>query len=96
MLQSPYCYGLTVLSAFFSYVTKKKESGCLPLRKEASKEDRCRQQRLALLRMLAMGRHFPGNSDGEESARNAGDPGSIPGLGRSLGDGNGNPLQFLP
>ena len=29
----------------------------------------------------------------QESACNAGDPGSIPGLGRSLGEGNGNPLQ---
>ena len=32
-------------------------------------------------------------SDGEESACNAGDPGSIPGLERSPGEGNGNPLQ---
>ena len=29
-----------------------------------------------------------------ESACNAGDPGSIPGLGRSPGEGNGNPLQY--
>ena len=28
------------------------------------------------------------------SASNAGDPGSIPGLGTSLGEGNGNPLQY--
>ena len=33
-------------------------------------------------------------SDGKESACNAGDPGSIPGLGRSPGEGNGNPLQY--
>ena len=38
---------------------------------------------------------FPGGSDGEASAYNAGDPGSIPGLGRSPGEGNGNPLQYL-
>ena len=37
---------------------------------------------------------FPGGSDGKESACNAGDPGSIPGSGRSLGEGNGNPLQY--
>ena len=37
---------------------------------------------------------FPGGSDGEASACNAGDPGSIPGLGRSPGEGNGNPLQY--
>ena len=32
-------------------------------------------------------------SDGKLSVYNAGDPGSIPGLGRSPGEGNGNPLQ---
>ena len=37
---------------------------------------------------------FPGGSEGKESACNAGDPGSIPGLGRSLGGGLGNPLQY--
>ena len=37
---------------------------------------------------------FPGGSDGKVSARNAGDLGSIPGLGRSPGEGNGNPLQY--
>ena len=36
---------------------------------------------------------FPGGLDGKESACNAGDPGLIPGLGRSCGEGNGNPLQ---
>ena len=35
---------------------------------------------------------FPGGSDGKASVYNVGNPGSIPGLGRSLGDGNGNPL----
>ena len=37
---------------------------------------------------------FPGGSDGKESACNAGDRGSMPGLGRSPGEGNGNPLQY--
>ena len=37
---------------------------------------------------------FPGISDGKECAWNAGDLGSIPGLGRSPGEGNGNPLQY--
>ena len=36
---------------------------------------------------------FPGGSDGKASAYDAGDLGSIPGLGRS-GEGNGNPLQY--
>ena len=38
-----------------------------------------------------------GSSDGKEFACNAGDLGPIPGLGRSPGEGNGNPLKlFLP
>ena len=37
---------------------------------------------------------FPGGSDGEESACNAGDLGSIPWLGRSPREGNGNPFQY--
>ena len=36
---------------------------------------------------------FPGGSEGKASAYNAGDLGSIPGLGRSPREGNGNPLQ---
>ena len=35
-----------------------------------------------------------GGSEDKASACNAGDPGSIPGLGRSPGEGNGNPLQY--
>ena len=37
---------------------------------------------------------FPGGSDYKESSCNVGDPGLIPGLGRSPGEGNGNPLQY--
>ena len=37
---------------------------------------------------------FPGGSDGKVSACNAADPGSIPGLGKSPGEENGNPLQY--
>ena len=37
---------------------------------------------------------FPGGSDGEAPVCNAGDLGLIPGLGRSPGGGNGNPLQY--
>ena len=37
---------------------------------------------------------FPGGSDSKESACNAGDLGSIPGLGRSPGGGHGNPFQY--
>ena len=38
--------------------------------------------------------HFPGGLDSKESAYNAGDPGSLPELGRSPRKGNGNPLQY--
>ena len=42
--------------------------------------------------LFSMG--FPGGSDGKESACNAGDLGSIPGLGRSPGGEHDNPLQY--
>ena len=38
--------------------------------------------------------YFTGGSDGKEFTCNAGDLGSIPGLGRSPGEGNGNPLKY--
>ena len=50
--------------------------------------------------LLAFAGHTSGiyvlelGSDGKASAYNAGDPGSIPGLGRFPGEGNGNPLQY--
>ena len=37
---------------------------------------------------------FPGGSGSKESACSVGDPDSIPGLGKSHGEGNGNPLQY--
>ena len=37
---------------------------------------------------------LPDGSDGEESVRNIGDPSLIPELGRSLGQGNGYPIQY--
>ena len=39
--------------------------------------------------------YFWGGSDGKASAYNVGDPGSIPGLGRSPGEGNGNQSSIL-
>ena len=47
---------------------------------------------MELLVCIALG--LSGGSDGEESACNAGDPGSVLRLGRSPGEGNGNPLQY--
>ena len=46
---------------------------------------------LHILRLDIVG--FPGDSRSKESACNGGDPGSIPGSGSSLGEGNGYPLQ---
>ena len=42
-----------------------------------------------------MYRDFPGGSDGKASACIAGELGSIPGSGRSPGEGNGNPFQYF-
>ena len=44
--------------------------------------------------MVLASLYFPGGSEVKASTYKAGDPGSIPGLGRSLGEGNGNPLQY--
>ena len=44
--------------------------------------------------VLKFGCTFPGISDSKRSSCNAGDLGSIPGLERSPGEGNGNPLQY--
>ena len=41
-----------------------------------------------------LSRGFPGGPDAKESACNAGDPGLMPGLGRSPGEGNGNALRY--
>ena len=51
---------------------------------------RCRRDRLTIPVFLG----FPCGSAGKESACNSGDLGSISGLGRSLGEGNDNPVQY--
>ena len=48
----------------------------------------------AFIRCFTNIKDFPGGSDVKESAYNAGDLGSVPGLGRSPGEGNANPLQY--
>ena len=50
--------------------------------------------RVYLLQQLMILLGFPSSSDGKASACNAGDQGSIPGSGRSPGEGNGNPCQY--
>ena len=49
---------------------------------------------MALDKSLDLNISFPGGSEVKASAWNSGDPGLIPGLGRSPGEGNGNPLQY--
>ena len=50
---------------------------------------------LYLIYIIYIYKGFSGCSAGKESACNAGDLSSIPGLGRSPGEGNGNPLQYF-
>ena len=47
-----------------------------------------------ICRILLFIRGFPNGSDDKESTCNVGDPGLIPGSGRSPGEGNGDPLQY--
>ena len=51
---------------------------------------------LDLLSLILVSVGSPGDTDGKESPCNAGDPGSIPGLGRSPGERHGNTPVFLP
>ena len=53
-----------------------------------------RERLILLIQMYYNSLGFPGGSEVKASASNAGDLGSIPGLGRSPGEGNGNPLQY--
>ena len=49
---------------------------------------------VGIYKPMYLGMGFPGGSDRKESACNVGDLGSIPGSGRSAGEGNGIPLQY--
>ena len=51
-------------------------------------------QKMPYCSNLTCQKGFPDSSVGTESACNAGDPSSIPGLGRSAGEGIGHPLQY--
>ena len=70
---------------------KKREScRCHLLHPSAA----CRVGEEGVLLAWNLWRNIPDSSVGKESACNAGDPGSRPGLGRSSGEGNGYPLQY--
>ena len=73
------CISLNVVPSIFS-------CACLP--------SACFLQSNVYLGFLPIFCDFPGGSDGKVTAYNAGDLGSIPGWGRSPGEGNGNPLQY--
>ena len=73
----------TGLMDFTYRFTAKRKYGCTSVRV-------WNEHRLSLLTHC----DFSDISDGKESACNAGDPGSVPGWKRSLGERNGNPLQY--
>ena len=56
----------------------------------------CNKSRVGAVNLISfiLPMSFPNGSNGKESACSAGDPGSVPGLRRSPGEGNGNPLQY--
>ena len=70
------------------------------VRKARERADKGKHKITVMMMMMISSRHmgkcvaFPGGSNGKASARNAGDLGSIPGLGRSPGEGKGYPLQY--
>ena len=59
-----------------------------------NKSEKLKQTRENSLQAGSSFRGFPGSSAGKESACDAGDRSSIPGLGRSAGEGIGYPLQY--
>ena len=64
------------------------------VRTELNSQKSCWWPRIAWCICGALHPHFPGGSEVKASACNAGGLGSIPGSGRSPGEGNGNPLQY--
>ena len=67
---------------------------CINLEGWDGEGDGRRFKRKGIYVYLQLIQGFPCHSAGKESACNAGDLGLIPGLGRSPGEGNGNPLQY--
>ena len=72
-------------------VKRDKEGICIIIKGSIQEEN------ITVINIYApnIGVGFPGGSEVKASAWNAGDPSSIPGLGRSPGEGNGNPLQYF-
>ena len=89
IMDSVTCYGGQYLGAH------GPSSKCPLILKVISRKDVIFQNLLSSYNMRSMIRdQFPGSSAGEKSAFNAGNPGTIPGSGRSPGEGVGYPLQY--
>ena len=97
-LSEPIClFHLSLLQGIFPTQESNQLLQCRqilyqPTKMESSKISEMFIRRKRVQNMWIEG--FPHSSDGKESNCNAGDPGLIPGLGRSLGKGIGYPLQF--
>ena len=96
---SPYPYWVLVKIYILSLVTheklkekKKTEHLCSYFHNHSNFRSLIRILNIYWCNAFFLG--FPGGSDGKASACNAEDPGLIPGLGRSPGEGNGDPLQY--
>ena len=94
----------SILSGFWIRIIKVPNHGIIPIPDsthstektpvpELSKTTHCKPG-LYNKSFLTSPSRFPGGSDGKEPACNAGDLGSIPGSGRSPGEGLGYPLQY--
>ena len=68
--------------------------GLQRVRHDSWKNLNVHQQKMDKLDVVHVYKGFPGGSDSKASACNVGNLGSIPGPGRSPGEGNGNPLQY--
>ena len=82
--------GSWLLMITFQSIDKGKKRHSSGLRSLSQDADVTKNQKPSLSQLKG----FPGGSEVKASARNAEDPGSIPGSGRSPGEGNGNPLQY--
>ena len=74
--------GFLLFVCFFLFLPRRKSGTFATLRG------------LRFLKLPSLESGFPSASDGKASVCNAGDPGSIPGLGRSPREGNGSPVQY--
>ena len=86
---------LTVTIRLFTF-HEARDNSLLTQKSKEGKLNRLRANWLIFTFSLPTRPHlgFPGGSDGKASVYSAGDPGLIPGLGRSAGEGNGNLLQY--